>query len=34
MPEQFRLAVSLHAPNHELRQRLIPLRAEVPAARS
>jgi 23S rRNA (adenine2503-C2)-methyltransferase len=25
MPEQFRLAVSLHAPNHELRQQLIPL---------
>ncbi|HEX8830586.1 MAG TPA: 23S rRNA (adenine(2503)-C(2))-methyltransferase RlmN, partial [Longimicrobium sp.] len=25
MPEQFRLAVSLHAPNHELRQKLIPL---------
>ena len=24
-PEQFRLAVSLHAPNHELRQKLIPL---------
>jgi 23S rRNA (adenine2503-C2)-methyltransferase len=25
MPEQFRLAVSLHAPNHELREQLIPL---------
>ncbi|HEX8392922.1 MAG TPA: 23S rRNA (adenine(2503)-C(2))-methyltransferase RlmN [Longimicrobium sp.] len=25
MPEQYRLAVSLHAPNHELRQKLIPL---------
>ncbi|MBV9775129.1 MAG: 23S rRNA (adenine(2503)-C(2))-methyltransferase RlmN [Gemmatimonadetes bacterium] len=25
MPEQYRLAVSLHAPNHELRQRIIPL---------
>src|SRR5690606_30104965 len=24
-PEQFRLAVSLHAPNHELRRRLVPL---------
>jgi 23S rRNA (adenine2503-C2)-methyltransferase len=24
-PEQFRLAVSLHAPNHELRQRIVPI---------
>ena len=30
MPEQFRLAVSLHAPNHELRQRLIPLEKKYP----
>ena len=30
MPEQFRLAVSLHAPNHELRQKLIPLEKKFP----
>ena len=30
MPEQFRLAVSLHAPNHELRQKLIPLEKKYP----
>lgn len=30
MPEQFRLAVSLHAPNHELRQELIPLERKHP----
>jgi 23S rRNA (adenine2503-C2)-methyltransferase len=30
MPEQYRLAVSLHAPNHELRQRLIPLEKKYP----
>ena len=30
MPEQFRLAVSLHAPNHELRERLIPLEKKYP----
>lgn len=30
MPEQFRLAVSLHAPNHELRQKLIPLEKKHP----
>ncbi|HSL69294.1 MAG TPA: 23S rRNA (adenine(2503)-C(2))-methyltransferase RlmN [Longimicrobiales bacterium] len=29
-PEQFRLAVSLHAPNHELRQRLVPLEKKYP----
>ena len=29
-PEQFRLAVSLHAPNHELRERLIPLEKKFP----
>ena len=29
-PEQFRLAVSLHAPNHELRQRLVPLERKHP----
>lgn len=29
-PEQFRLAVSLHAPNHELRQELIPLERKYP----
>ncbi len=29
-PEQFRLAVSLHAPNHELRQQLIPLEKKYP----
>ena len=30
MPEQFRLAVSLHAPNHVLRQALIPLEKKYP----
>jgi 23S rRNA (adenine2503-C2)-methyltransferase len=30
MPEQFRLALSLHAPNHELRQKLIPLEKKFP----
>jgi len=30
LPEQYRLAVSLHAPNHELRQRLIPLEKKYP----
>ncbi|MFW6078829.1 MAG: 23S rRNA (adenine(2503)-C(2))-methyltransferase RlmN, partial [Gemmatimonadota bacterium] len=29
-PEQFRLAVSLHAPNHELRRRLVPLERKHP----
>jgi 23S rRNA (adenine2503-C2)-methyltransferase len=29
-PEQFRLAVSLHAPNHELRQTLIPIEKKYP----
>jgi 23S rRNA (adenine2503-C2)-methyltransferase len=29
-PEQFRLAVSLHAPNHELRKRLVPLEKKYP----
>jgi 23S rRNA (adenine2503-C2)-methyltransferase len=29
-PEQFRLAVSLHAPNEELRQKLIPLERKYP----
>lgn len=29
-PEQFRLAVSLHAPNHELRQKLIPIEKKYP----
>jgi len=29
-PEQFRLAVSLHAPNHELRQQLVPLEKKYP----
>ncbi|HEY8483893.1 MAG TPA: 23S rRNA (adenine(2503)-C(2))-methyltransferase RlmN [Longimicrobiales bacterium] len=29
-PEQFRLAVSLHAPNHELRRRLVPLEEKYP----
>jgi len=29
-PEQFRLAVSLHAPNHELRARLVPLERKYP----
>ena len=30
LPEQYRLAVSLHAPNHELRQELIPLEKKYP----
>ncbi|MBW3628732.1 MAG: 23S rRNA (adenine(2503)-C(2))-methyltransferase RlmN [Gemmatimonadetes bacterium] len=30
MPEQYRLAVSLHAPNHELRQELIPIEKKYP----
>lgn len=30
LPEQYRLAVSLHAPNHGLRQRLIPLEKKYP----
>jgi 23S rRNA (adenine2503-C2)-methyltransferase len=30
MPEQFRLAVSLHAPNHELRQSIVPLEKKYP----
>ena len=30
MPEQFRLAVSLHAPNHELRQRIVPIEKKYP----
>jgi 23S rRNA (adenine2503-C2)-methyltransferase len=30
MPEQYRLAVSLHAPNHALRERLIPLEKKYP----
>jgi 23S rRNA (adenine2503-C2)-methyltransferase len=30
MPEQYRLAVSLHAPNHELRRELIPLEKKYP----
>lgn len=30
LPEQFRLAVSLHAPNHELRQTLIPIERKYP----
>ncbi len=29
-PEQFRLAVSLHAPNHELRQKLVPIEKKHP----
>jgi 23S rRNA (adenine2503-C2)-methyltransferase len=29
-PEQFRLAVSLHAPNHELRQQIVPLEKRHP----
>ena len=29
-PEQFRLAVSLHAPNHELREKIIPLERKHP----
>ncbi|HYJ80646.1 MAG TPA: 23S rRNA (adenine(2503)-C(2))-methyltransferase RlmN [Longimicrobiaceae bacterium] len=30
LPEQYRLAVSLHAPNHELRQQLVPLEKKYP----
>jgi 23S rRNA (adenine2503-C2)-methyltransferase len=30
MPEQYKLAVSLHAPTHELRQRLIPVEKKYP----
>jgi len=30
MPEQYRLAISLHAPNHELRQTLIPVEKKYP----
>jgi 23S rRNA (adenine2503-C2)-methyltransferase len=30
MPEQFRLAVSLHAPNHELRQSIVPIEKKYP----
>ncbi|MDP9349843.1 MAG: 23S rRNA (adenine(2503)-C(2))-methyltransferase RlmN, partial [Gemmatimonadota bacterium] len=30
MPEQYRLAVSLHAPNHELRQQIIPVEKKHP----
>ena len=33
MPEQYRLAVSLHAPNHELRQQLIPVEKKYPLPR-
>jgi 23S rRNA (adenine2503-C2)-methyltransferase len=33
MPEQFRLAVSLHAPNSELRRELIPLERKYPLPR-
>ncbi len=29
-PEQFRLALSLHAPNHELRKRIVPLEKRYP----
>ncbi len=29
-PEQFRLAVSLHAPNHELRERIVPVERKYP----
>ncbi|HEX7050987.1 MAG TPA: 23S rRNA (adenine(2503)-C(2))-methyltransferase RlmN [Longimicrobiales bacterium] len=29
-PEQFRLAVSLHAPNHELRRRIVPVEKKYP----
>lgn len=29
-PEQFRLAVSLHAPNHELREKLVPVEKKYP----
>ena len=30
MPEQYRLAVSLHAPNHELREELVPVERKYP----
>jgi 23S rRNA (adenine2503-C2)-methyltransferase len=30
MPEQYRLAVSLHAPDHELREQLIPIEKKYP----
>lgn len=33
MPEQYRLAVSLHAPTHELRQELIPVEKKYPLPR-
>jgi 23S rRNA (adenine2503-C2)-methyltransferase len=33
MPEQYRLAVSLHAPNSELREQLIPLEKKYPLPR-
>ena len=33
MPEQYRLAVSLHAPTHELRQQLIPVEKKYPLPR-
>ena len=33
MPEQFKLALSLHAPNHELRQQLIPVERKYPLPR-
>lgn len=33
MPEQYRLAVSLHAPEHDLRQRLIPVEKKYPLPR-
>jgi 23S rRNA (adenine2503-C2)-methyltransferase len=29
-PEQFRLAVSLHAPNHELRRQIVPIERKYP----
>jgi 23S rRNA (adenine2503-C2)-methyltransferase len=29
-PEQFKLAISLHAPNHELRQRIVPVEKKYP----
>jgi 23S rRNA (adenine2503-C2)-methyltransferase len=29
-PEQFRLALSLHAPNHELREKLVPIEKKYP----
>lgn len=29
-PEQFRLAVSLHAPNHELREKIVPIEKKYP----